>query len=178
MNDFDDDRVDGELPPRREWHRARTRTGAPGVFLIILGVLGMLTSCAFLTFTHNLAPVRDWMKEVEAKQPPGEMKDRIRQSIEDLEQADTPEGRMLNTALYGGTLFASLLVSIAGFKMRSLTGYPLALVGAVLAIIPLNGCCCFTTPFGIWALVVLLNPDVKDGFGRATRHAEDEFDER
>jgi hypothetical protein len=178
MNDFDDDRVDGDPPPRRETHRARARTGAPGVFLIILGAFGILTSAAFLIFTHNLTPVRNWMKEVEAKQPPGELKDQIRESIEDLEQADTPEGRLVNTAIYGGTLFTSLLVTIAGFKMRSLTGYPLALVGAVLAIIPFNGCCCFTTPFGIWALVVLLNPDVKDGFGRAPRAVEDDFDGR
>ena len=49
-------------------------------------------------------------------------------------------------------------------KMTRLQGWGLALAGSILAMIPCGSCCCFTLPFGIWALVVLVNKDVKAGF--------------
>lgn len=64
-------------------------------------------------------------------------------------------------------LIANLLVIVGAMKMRSLSGYPLALTGAIAGIIPVGGCCCLTMPLGIWALVVLVNQDVKRAFARS-----------
>jgi len=49
--------------------------------------------------------------------------------------------------------------------MRALEGYGLAMTAAIIGIIPLcpNECCC-ATPFGIWAVIVLANSDVKRAF--------------
>ena len=46
-----------------------------------------------------------------------------------------------------------------------LRGRGLAMTGSVLSMIPcLSGCCIVGLPVGIWALVVLNNPDVRAGF--------------
>ena len=178
-DEFDDTNDDGsDRPRRRNTDYARVRAAGPGIVLTILGAFGILTSIAFLIFTHNIGPYRDWIKSIEEKQPAGDTKEQLRRHIEQMEQADTPEGRTVNTLMYGGTLLTSLLVAVGGWKLRSLSGYPLALVGSVLAIIPFNGCCCLTTPFGIWAFVTLMNPEVKEAFGRATRRFDDEYDNR
>jgi hypothetical protein len=60
----------------------------------------------------------------------------------------------------------SILIFLAGAKMRQLQGYTLSIVGSIMACLPIctNNCCCLSTPFGIWALVVLLNSDVKLAF--------------
>ena len=43
--------------------------------------------------------------------------------------------------------------------------YPLALVGAVCMSVPVFGPWCgFTMPFGIWAVVLLLDPTIKESF--------------
>jgi ABC-type proline/glycine betaine transport system permease subunit len=50
--------------------------------------------------------------------------------------------------------------------MRQLKGRGLAIAGAILAMIPLFTCCCCVIglPVGIWALVVLMNAEVKAAF--------------
>jgi hypothetical protein len=43
--------------------------------------------------------------------------------------------------------------------------YGVALMGAILPIINCgNNCCCLGLPLGIWALIILLRPEVKDAF--------------
>jgi hypothetical protein len=44
--------------------------------------------------------------------------------------------------------------------------YGLAMTGCILAMINIGNCCCVLgLPFGIWALVMLCRPDVKDAYG-------------
>jgi len=64
------------------------------------------------------------------------------------------------------------LAILGGLAMKRLRGYGLAVLGAIAAIIPLGGCCVLSTPFGIWALIVLMNADVKEAF-RANTGWED-----
>lgn len=64
---------------------------------------------------------------------------------------------------------ASGLVIFGAMKMRALTGYGLALASAIVAMVPglTCWCCCFGLPglpIGIWALVVLLDQNVKASF--------------
>jgi choline-glycine betaine transporter len=62
-------------------------------------------------------------------------------------------------------LIASLFVLYGSVKMKHLTNYRLARAAAVVAMIPLVGpCCLLGIPFGIWALMVLLKPHVRDAF--------------
>ena len=51
-----------------------------------------------------------------------------------------------------------------GLRMRQLRDYPLALAGAIAAGVPCS-CCCIVGIFpAIWAILVLLKPDVKAAF--------------
>ncbi|MFN7975623.1 MAG: hypothetical protein U0166_25335 [Acidobacteriota bacterium] len=58
-----------------------------------------------------------------------------------------------------------IFVFFAATKMRSMESYGIAIAGAICSFLPCS--CCFWIPniaMGIWALVVLLNADVKAAF--------------
>jgi hypothetical protein len=61
---------------------------------------------------------------------------------------------------------AALVCFVGAYKMRKLESYTLSMVSAVLAILPCTTyvCCMLMMPFGIWALVVLMKPEVKAAF--------------
>lgn len=57
------------------------------------------------------------------------------------------------------------LTLYGGLQMRKLESYKLCCAGAILACIPCcSPCSIVGIPFGIWALVVLLDPQVKAAF--------------
>ncbi|MBI4614601.1 MAG: hypothetical protein HY720_13405, partial [Planctomycetes bacterium] len=62
-----------------------------------------------------------------------------------------------------GTLVCALIL-FAAIQMMKLKGRGLAITASILSFIPLNMCCILTLPFGIWALVVLNNAEVKAAF--------------
>lgn len=60
-----------------------------------------------------------------------------------------------------GMLVGALII-YGAIQMRRLRSHTLALVASGLALVPCVGpCCCVTLPFGIWSLIVLMDPDVK-----------------
>jgi len=71
----------------------------------------------------------------------------------------------IGVVLSAMNILIGLLVFFAALKMKKLESYTLAMTGSVLAMIPcLSPCCLLGLPFGIWALVVLNKPEVKDAF--------------
>jgi hypothetical protein len=58
----------------------------------------------------------------------------------------------------GGVILAGAL------QMRNLRNWGLALAGSIVAMLPCHGCCILGLPFGIWAVVVLAKPEVKNAF--------------
>jgi hypothetical protein len=64
-----------------------------------------------------------------------------------------------------GFLGCYVMISIGGGKMASMESYRLARLGAILACIPFTSPFVFLgIPFGIWALVLLYDPQVKAAF--------------
>ena len=62
-------------------------------------------------------------------------------------------------------LILSVLTLMAGIKMLHRRSYGLVMAGVIVGMIPcLSGCCCTGLPFGIWALVVLSNAEVRKSF--------------
>jgi hypothetical protein len=60
---------------------------------------------------------------------------------------------------------SNLIVAIGGFLMYNRGSYGMAMTAAILAIVPcFSPCYLLGIPFGIWALVVLNDPDVKEAF--------------
>lgn len=62
-------------------------------------------------------------------------------------------------------IVASAFVLYGAIKMKNLRDYGIARAAAIVAMIPMLGpCCILGIPFGIWALVVLLKPEVRQSF--------------
>lgn len=68
-------------------------------------------------------------------------------------------------------LWGMILLAASGFvfygamEMKKLRNYQLAMGASIVAVIPCLGpCCLLGIPFGIWALVILSKPEVKQGF--------------
>ena len=58
-----------------------------------------------------------------------------------------------------------VLIIYAALQMKKLQSYGLAMAGTIVAMIPcISPCCILGLPIGIWALVVLLKPEVKAAF--------------
>ena len=59
-----------------------------------------------------------------------------------------------------------IVVILGGIKMKALRNHGLSMVAAIIAIVPCFGpCCVLGIPFGIWALVVLNDANVRAAFG-------------
>jgi hypothetical protein len=56
------------------------------------------------------------------------------------------------------------LTIYAGWQMRLLRGWGLSMAGAISAMLPCSVCCLLGLPMGIWALIVLIDNDVKAAF--------------
>jgi len=62
-------------------------------------------------------------------------------------------------------LVLSVVVLVGAIRMLALRSYEYAFVAAILAMIPcVTPCCLLGLPFGIWALIVLRKPGIKDQF--------------
>ena len=142
------------------------RTTLPGIFLIVVGVLniigGALVGLGGLTLAN--LPTEDLHKQME-KQNPGQLKDLEKQgvTIKQIQQWYGWGG-------YGGlaNVAVGLLIILGGIMLWTRKSYALALVGAVLAAIPvlsLSACpCIFGLGIGIWAMVVLSSAEGKAAF--------------
>jgi len=61
-------------------------------------------------------------------------------------------------------LALSGLMIYAGLQMRKLQSWTLCLAGAIAAMLPCAPCCILGLPMGIWALIVLIDNEVKQAF--------------
>jgi hypothetical protein len=166
MNDYDDD----DRPMRRSSDRERTRkrVAAPALILIVFGALGLaVESVALVMAISDPTYLQTFCKEWIDNMPPGPEKAEWEQWYKESEadmRMDSPVN--LGSYILGAVLSLSML--LGGIAMRSLGSYGLSLLGAIAGIIPLGGCCCCAMPFGIWAVIVLANEDVKAAFGRGS----------
>ena len=68
-----------------------------------------------------------------------------------------------NLVMTGVGLLISILVALGGWSLMSHKSWGLALMGAILTMIPCFGPCCGVFfPFGLWAVVVLMRADVRE----------------
>ena len=64
-------------------------------------------------------------------------------------------------------LAVSGFVAYAGWQMRQMQGWGLAMAGAIVAMIPcISPCCLLGIPIGIWAILVLIDDEVKQAFAQ------------
>lgn len=75
-------------------------------------------------------------------------------------------GGALAAVVYGFWALMALIAFIGAFRMRQLKSYGLAMASTIIAMVPCTTymCCLLMLPMGIWALTVLLKPEVKSAF--------------
>ena len=62
-------------------------------------------------------------------------------------------------------IIVGIVIFVGALKMQKLQSYGFAMTAAVIAMIPcISPCCLLGLPIGIWALVVLMKPEVKSAF--------------
>jgi hypothetical protein len=147
---------------------ARSKVNAPSILLILVGILSILTAVGPLAISGitMATPVGTIKAQQEQAQQ------MMKQMFPNLpaEQVQTPEQqKMINIISYGVTgalwIVVGLLNIFGGVRMRGLRSYGLAVVASILALLPcISPCCLLGQVAGIWALVVLLNQDVKSAF--------------
>lgn len=72
----------------------------------------------------------------------------------------------------------SLLMLPAAVQMQRLRSYEFALIASLLAMLPLGATCIFTFPLGLWSLLVLLRPNVRQAFHTPLRNRPERWQAR
>lgn len=160
--------------PRRgpDLESAKRKVAFPAVVLILFGLIGLLLAAASLALAI-LDPTlfgnayADAFEPMIKNQPPSAQRDEQLKQIGEMRnlRMDSP----LNLGSTVVSLVASLLVLVGGVKMKGLNSYGLSMTAAIVSLYPLGTCLCCLMPFGIWALIVLMNADVKAAFRAKAR---------
>ena len=111
----------------------------PSIMLIVVGILGVLAGVAQIIFA--VTGVGN-----DPLDPP------------------TKEDRIVEYVWACVSLLWGGFVAFGGFQMKSFGSRSLAIAGAVVAMVPLNVCCLFGLPVGIWAITILNKPEVQESF--------------
>ncbi len=118
---------------------AERRVKFPAIFLLVGGVIGIVG--ALLCFVSGVIQIL-------------------------ADPDDNLLGKIGAACCFLLTLAASIYVVTGAITMLRLKNHSAAITGAIIAVIPCIGPCSAipTIPFGIWALVILMRPDVKAAF--------------
>lgn len=117
----------------------------PAIGLIVVAILYLLGDALFLL--ASLIGATSLARQQVSQQTMAEMTHGIRAIIS-----------MVVTALVAFVILAGAL------KMKKLENYGLAMTASILAMLPCSLCCLVGLPIGIWSVVVLSKPEVKNAF--------------
>jgi hypothetical protein len=139
---------------------AADRVSLPAIFLIVVGALSILWG-GYLAVNGAIAKANPQLVQqgIDAKQ---------KQELEKqgFDMAGIVKGATTGYIVLGAiSVISAILMIVGGIMMLRLRGYGIAVLGSVMALVPcLTPCCFLGIPFGIWALVVLSNAEVKEAF--------------
>jgi hypothetical protein len=166
---------DEPRPPAGPDPAVRGRVTLPAILLIVVGVLNLVaTLLVGGSGLVNLSksPAELQKQQIELYKQMFTDPDMQKQMLDQLEKQDPQT--TYNEAVWGNVgaglfwLLIGLIVIFAGVRMMGLKSYSLAVFGSILAAIPCvscpGGCCLLGQIAGIWALIVLLNTDVRSAF--------------
>jgi hypothetical protein len=122
----------------------------PAIFLIVAASFGVIADAAQIVMSLGPPP------QLPPPQP-GEP-EFIREFQKNSHGPIATGGGVLGVVFSGVIIFASV-------QMLRMQMWGFALAGAIMSMINCFNCCCLLgLPFGIWALVILLNEEVKAAF--------------
>ena len=132
--------------------RVQAKVIAPGVALIVVGVLGMLMTLISLVLAFQEPP------PIDPETP---------EWIAEIRRGSYGLGAAMIQMIF---LVANGLIITGGIMMTRFSSWGLALTASILAMLNFGNCCCLLgLPIGIWATVVLSSEDVKAAFRAGSR---------
>jgi len=139
------------------------RLKGPAIALVVTSVIGILMNLASpLMGAAASEAIMEWVQTAMESDPNFDQ-EQFEQTKDEMEAA-TSFGLMdalfmaFGLAMSGFVLFGAL-------QMMKAKSWVLALIASILAMIPcVSPCCLLGLPFGIWAVVVLVKPEVKQAF--------------
>jgi hypothetical protein len=151
--------------PVQSGSRSRNPLLAPAICLIVTATIGLLGD-GFGIFSSIQAMNDPPPPGKPQAQPAPPRNPGARQPLAVQETPEQVKARQRVMAqLYAGQLVVSLIILLGAIQMMRLKTYWLALIGSVLASIPVIApCCLLSVPFGIWAIVMLCIRDVRMAF--------------
>lgn len=129
---------------------AQSKVQGPAIGLMVYGILQILASC--LGIGLNLLSMTGVINQGAFSEFGG---DAAMSSV---------MGGGLGLVMAVPGLVLSFIITFGGLKMKGLQSYGLAMAGAVCAMLPCSCCCIIGIPLGIWALMTLMNDEVKLAF--------------
>jgi tRNA A-37 threonylcarbamoyl transferase component Bud32 len=166
--------VTAELMPDRQ-ERARRLVRGPAIGLITTGALGVLILLVPLAdFVGPIAKVQTYARPAiaamcivspaSANVQPFLMHSVVLPPV--LAQSAQPRWIFMSVAAVAVlTLIPSCLIMAGGWQMLRLEFYGLALIAAIMALVPCSLGWLLGLPMGIWALTILSRRDVREAFG-------------
>lgn len=145
-DDEDDDDFEEARPARRRGSRrgrAEALVKGPAIAMMVIGGLGMLVALA--SFAQYLTAAEGVPPQFVGKVSP----------------------EVYRKSAFIGTIIQpiwALIVAYGGFKLLRLENWASVLVAVVFGMLPCNIGCCLGIPIGIWALIVMNNPEVSRAF--------------
>jgi hypothetical protein len=152
--DQDDEEEEEEVRPRRR-KRPRKLAGpaasavsGPAIALMVLGIIGLVCDGSALGMNLLGSAFADKVED---------------QNLKLVLSLFRGTFGMIHS---GAGVLIGLSMLLSGIKMRKLQGYKNAMTSSILAMIPIvSPCCIVGLPIGIWSIIVLCKPEVKDAFG-------------
>jgi len=139
---------------------SKAKIVAPAVGLVVVAILSV-----FMTMLSIFGNVfnRWLLRMAESSNLPPEKLDPIREGIARGDFGAIP----YVFAVVHVTM--ALLIILGALRMMKQQSYGFAVTASILAMVPCvgtSGCCCLIgLPIGMWALIVLMDNDVKAAFG-------------
>lgn len=142
----------GNPPPSGGSSGPREALNVPGILLIVFGSLSLVLAL-FSLVTGGDADSEQMGKLLSDPNLPPAAKEMI---------VKLAGGGARLIALFGAAIAG--LTIFGGVQMRTLKNYGVAVAACIVAMLPCTNCCCVTLPVGIWALTILMKPEIKASF--------------
>jgi predicted Zn finger-like uncharacterized protein len=141
--------------PPDTYAEAAAAVKAPGICVLLTGALGLIWN--LFNLAQNLL-----MGQERAQAAGRQFAERMGMQ---MDPQLMPIAWTFTLVLLGILVLMSFLATLGSLRMLQLRNYGLALVASIASLANFGPCCCpVGLPFGIWALVVLLRPDVRAAF--------------
>ena len=129
---------------------AQSKVQGPGIGLLVYGVLQIGFSCLGIVF--NVLSMTGVINQGAFSEFGGDA------------AMSSAMGGGIGLVMAVPGLILSFIIAFGGLKMKNMQSYSMAMAGAVCAMLPCSCCCIIGIPLGIWALMTLMNEDIKLAF--------------